>query len=120
MRPAQQFGEDHAGLRVSIIVGLQTGEDQVELFVLDRCGEGLRGVERVQPNELVVFEVNGTVRSLGKRFAQDLLCASRAAGDDDDLAVMLFPLAQGLFEGVGVRLVDFVRDVFANPRAAFV
>ena len=77
-------------------------------------------IERVQPDELVVLQMNRAIRALGQRLAQHLLRPRRTAGDDDDFALVLFPLPQRLFEGVGVRLVDFVRDVFADPRAAFV
>ena len=73
MRPAQKLRQDDAGLRVSVVVGLQTGKDQVELLVFDGGGESLRGVERIKPDESVVLEVNGAVRALGESFAQNLL-----------------------------------------------
>ena len=117
---SQQLGQDHARLRVAVIVGLQPGKDQVELFVFDRGGKGLRGVERIQPDELVVFEMNRPIRALGQRLAQHLLRPRRTARDHDDLALVLLPLAQRLFQRVGIRLVHFVRNIFADPRAAFV
>src|SRR6516165_526823 len=40
VRPAQQLGQDHAGLRVTVVVRLKTSEDQVELLVFDGGGEG--------------------------------------------------------------------------------
>src|SRR5690349_13810377 len=36
VRPPQQLGQHHAGLRVSVVVRLQAGEDEVELLILDR------------------------------------------------------------------------------------
>ena len=67
MRPAQQFRHDHAGLRVAVVVRLQAGEDEVELFVFDGRGEGLGDVEGVQPDKAVVFKMDGAVRALGQR-----------------------------------------------------
>ena len=118
VRPAQQLRQDHARLRVSIIVGLQSGKDQIELLVFDRRREGLRGVEGIQSDEVVVLEMNRAVRALGQRFAQHLLRPRRAGGDDHNLAFMLFPLAQRFFQRVRVRLVDLVRNVLADPGAA--
>ena len=103
-----------------IIVGLQSGEDEVEAFVLDGRREGLSGVEGVERDEAVALEMNGAVGSLGQRLAQHLLRARRAAGDDHHLATVLFFLAQRLFQGVGVGLIHFVGNIFANPRAALV
>ena len=120
VRPAQQLGQDHAGLGKAVVVGLQAGEDQVEVFVLDRSREGLRGIEGIEGNEAVAFQMDGAVGALGQRLAQNLLRARRAAGDDHYLAAMLFLLAQRLFQRVGVGLVHFVGNIVANPRAALV
>ena len=34
VRQAEQFGEQHAGLAEALIVALQAGEDQIEIFLL--------------------------------------------------------------------------------------
>src|SRR5215469_15084263 len=65
VRPAQQFGENHAGLGKSVIVRLQTGKNKVERFLFDGCGEGAGGVEGVEAHEGMVFEMNGAVGPLG-------------------------------------------------------
>src|ERR1019366_2211764 len=80
MRHAEQFGQDDAGLGEAVVVGLKAGEDQVEGLVFDRGGEGLSGVKGVEADEGGIFEVNGTVGTLGEGFAQDLLGASGAGG----------------------------------------
>ena len=72
------------------------------------------------PTNFVVFQMNRAIRALGQRLAQHLLRPRRAAGDHDDFAFVLFPLPQRLFQRERVRLVHFVRNIFANPRAAFV
>src|SRR6185312_11560183 len=40
--------------------------------------------------------------------------------DYDYLSAVLFFLTQGLFQGEGVRLIDFVRHIFADPGAGLV
>ena len=40
---AEKFGEQHAGLAEALVVTLQAGEDQIEIFGLDRGGERARG-----------------------------------------------------------------------------
>jgi hypothetical protein len=67
-----------------------------------------------------VFKVDGAVRPLGQGLAQYLLGARGTGCDYDHFSTVLLFLAQGFFEGKGVRLVDFVRHVFANPGAGLV
>src|SRR5215469_14484628 len=64
--------------------------------------------------------MNRAIGTLGKSFAQYLAGARRTRRDDDDFTAMLLFLAQSFFEGVGVGLVDFVGNVFANPGACLV
>ena len=97
MGPAQQFGQDDAGLRVAVVVRLQAGEDQVELFVFDGGGEGLGGVEGVEADEGIIFEVDGAVSALSQRLAQHLLGPGGTGGDGDDFSAMLLFLAERLF-----------------------
>ena len=120
MRPAQQFRQDNAGLRVAVIVGLQAGEDQIEFFILDGRREGLRGIKGIESDEGIVFEVDGAVRALGQGFAQHLLRTRRAGSDDHHFSSMFFSLAQRFFEGESVGLVHFIRDVFADPGRSLV
>ena len=100
---------------VAIVVGLQAGEDEVEFLVFDSGGEGAGGVEGVEADKGIVLEVDGAVGAFGQRFPQDLTGASRAGGDHDHFAGMLFFLAQGLFESVGVGFIDLVGKIFADP-----
>ena len=120
VRPSEKFREDDAGLRVSVVVGLKAGKDQVELLVFDGGGESFRGIEGVESDESGVFEVDGAVGALGESFAQNLRRTSRAGGDNDDFPAVLFLLAKRFFEGIGVGFVDFVGNVFADPGAGFV
>ncbi len=120
VRPAEQFGQDNSGLRVAVVVGLQAGEDQVELFIFDGGGKGFCSIESIKSDEGIVFEVDGAVSALGQSFAQHLLGAGRAGSDDHHFSGVLFLLAQRLFQREGVRLVHFIRDVFADPGRGFV
>ena len=120
VRPAQQFRQHDAGLRVTVIVGLQAGKDQVEFFVFDSGGKGAGGIGGVQSNESVVFKMDGAVRALRQGFAQNLLGARGTGGDDDHFSAVLFFLAQRFFEREGVRFIDFVRNIFADPGAGLV
>ena len=107
-------------MRVSVIIGLQAGEDEVEFFVFYGGGKSSRRVRRIQADEGVVFQVDGAVRALGQSFAQHLLGPRGTGGDYHDFPAVLFFLTQRLFQGEGVGLIDFVRHVFANPGAGFV
>ena len=66
----------------------------------------------VSSSEVVGLDVDGAVGALGEGFAQGGLDALGAGADYDDFAgaVLLFEL-EGLFEGVGVGLVDGVVEV---------
>ena len=120
VRPAQQLGQNDAGLRIAIVIGLQAGKNQIELFVFNGGGEGAGRVVGIQADKGIVFQMNGAIGALGQGLAQHLLGARRTGGNDDDFAAVLLFLAKGLFERVGVRLIHFVGDVFANPGAGFV
>ena len=45
---AEKFGEQNAGLAETLVVALQTGEDQVEIFGLYRGGERSGGGQRIR------------------------------------------------------------------------
>src|SRR5579859_5295956 len=120
MRPSQNLSQQYPRLCVAIVVRLQAGKDQVELFIFDRRGQSFRGVERIQRNEFTALEMKRAIGSLGQRFAQNLLCTRRTRGDYNYFATMLLFLSEGLFERVGIRLIDLVGDVLANPGAAFI
>ena len=120
MRPAEQFGQQHAGLGKAVIVRLQAGEDQVELLIFNRGSQDLGNVERIEGDEAVIFKVNGAVSAFGQGFAQNLLGARRTGGDDHNFAAVLLALAQCLFQSVGIGFVHFIRNVVANPRATLV
>ena len=64
--------------------------------------------------------MNGAVGAFRQSFAQYLLRAGRTDGDDDYFAAILFFLAQGFFQRIGVGLIHFIRDVFANPGARLI
>ena len=64
--------------------------------------------------------MNRAIGALGQRFAQHLLGTRGTAGNHHDFALVLFALAERLFQRKSIGFVHFVGDVFANPRAAFV
>ena len=100
----------------AVIVALQTGQDQIRLFLSNRSGEGLRRSQRIELGKIVVHNVNAAVRAFRECFFDRLLHALRAHGKRDDFATVLFLEPQGLFERVAVRLVHFETDVgFLDP-----
>ena len=48
VRQVEQFGEQHAGLAESVIVALQAGQNQIEIFFLERGGQERGGAERIE------------------------------------------------------------------------
>ncbi len=120
MGAAEKFGEKDARLAEALVVALQAGKNQVEIFRPNRGGQRTRGGQRIELEEFVVGDVDAAVCALGQGFLDGLFYAFGAHGDGDHFAVVLFLQAQGFFERVAVGLVGFKADVgFANPRAAF-
>ena len=116
MRTAELFGEDDADLGEPLIVGLQTGEHDVELVAFHRGGQRVGGHEGIGAREAFVVDMDGAVGAARERFADDLRHPRRACRADHDLAAMLLLQAQGLFERIGVRFVHFEsRILLANP-----
>ena len=117
-RPSK-FRQQHAGLPEALVVALQAGEDQIEIFFFDCGRKRTRRGQRIELVEFVVGNVNAAVGALGESFLDGLLGALRTHRNRDDFAAVLFLQAQRFFERVGIRLVGFKSDVgFANPRAA--
>ena len=61
VRPAQQLRQNYSGLRVSVVIGLQTCEDQIELFFFNGCSKCFGGVVGIESDKGVVFQMNRTV-----------------------------------------------------------
>ena len=120
VRPAQQLSQDNASLGIAVVIGLQAGEDQVELLIFYRGCESTCHVDSIESDKARVFEVNGPIGALGQSFAEHLLRVRWASGDDNDLAAVLFFLTQSLLKRVRVRFVDLIGHIFANPGAGFV
>ena len=70
--PIEPFGEDHACLGKALVVGLQAGENQVELLVLHGGGERACDHERVGTPEPFVLDMNRTIGATCQRLTQDL------------------------------------------------
>ncbi len=118
VRQAEQFRQQHAGLAEAVIVALQAGQDQIELFLFDGGGERLGRAERIEQIKFVVGDVDAAVGALGQRFLDGLLGALGAHGNRDHFAAVLFLEAQAFFEGETVRLIHLEADIgFANPVA---
>ncbi len=116
VRDAQQFGQHDAGLAEAKVIRLQAGEDEIGLFVLDAAARRLAMPSVSQRCEVVALDVDGAVGALGQRFANGLRAALRAGAERDNLAAMLLFQLQGLFECVGIGLVDLVAEiVFIDP-----
>ena len=122
VRQPKALGEDHAGLRGALIVGLKAGQHKVEFLLAHGVGEragddkGICGDRR----EAIVLNVNGAIGAARQRFAQHLRRARRPGSADDDLAAMLLSQAKRLFERVGVGLVHLEAGILlAHAAPAF-
>ena len=120
MRQSENLGQNHARLRISVIVRLQAGEDQVKFFILDGGRDRPRRVVGIEADKSSVLEMDRPVRAFRQRLAQNLQRPRRAGRQDDHLARMLFLLPQRLFERKRVRLIHFVGNIFADPRPRFI
>ena len=65
VRPAEDLGQNYAGLRVAVIVRLQAGKDEVELLVFDGSRNRARGVVGIESNKAIALEMDGAVGALG-------------------------------------------------------
>ena len=119
-RPSRSARID-AGLREALIVGLQSGQDQVELLVLHRRRQrGCHG-KRIGARQAIVFDVNGAIGAARQRLAQHLGHARGSGRADDHFPAVLLLQAQALFERVRVRLVHLVAGVLlADPACRLV
>ena len=54
VRQAQQFRQQHAGLSETLIVALQAGQNQVEIFVLHRSSQRAGRRQRIEQIKFVV------------------------------------------------------------------
>ena len=116
VRQAEPLGQDDAGLREALVVGLQPGQDEVELLVLHRGRERVGDDERVGARQAVVLDVNGAVGAAGQRFAQHLRDARRPAEQTTTSPPCFSFSRSALFERVGVGLVHLVAGVLlADP-----
>ena len=115
VRHGQQLGENHAGLAVAQVVGLQAGENEVRVFALQRRRQEPRAGQRIECRH-VFLDVDGAVRALGESFADGRSGARRAGAQRHYFAAVPLLELQPGFQGVSVRLVDFVREIaFLDP-----
>src|ERR1700693_906460 len=99
-----------------MVVALEPGEDKVEFFLPDRCGKISGRAQWIELREIIVGDVNGTIRAFRKRFLDGLLHALRTHREDHHLAAVLLFQAQGFFKGIAVRLVHLETNVgFLDP-----
>ncbi len=121
MRDLKPFGKHHADLCVSLVVGLQSGQHQIETLVAHGRRERGRRDGRVGAGKRVVLDVNRPVRTARERFPDDLLHTRRTGAADHDFPAVLLAQAQRFFQRVRVRLVQLVAGILlTNPRARVV
>ncbi len=105
MRKIQPLGQDDSSLGGSLIVRLQTRQNEVKLLDPERIGEDSGDRRRVGSSQTIVFNMDSAIRTSSKRLTE-YLCASRWSGRaHDNLAAMLLTQAKRLLERVGIRLV---------------
>ena len=119
MRHAEPLGEDDTDLAEALVVGLEPGQHEVELFVRHRRGKRVSDDERIGGGQRIRLDVDGAIGAARQRLANHLADAGGAGRADDDLPTVLLLEPQRLFERIGIRLVELEAGVaVANPRAA--
>ena len=120
MRAAEQFGEKNAGLAEALVVALEAGEDEVEIFIFSGQRPGA-GLEESGSS----LKIRGRRRGCrGRRLWPGLLYGLlervRVPWKSATTSPPCFFFqAEGFFEGETVGLVGFEADVrFANSGAA--
>ena len=78
VRHAELLGEHDADLREALIVGLEAGQDEIDLLVLERRGERVGDAERVGRRQRVALDVNRAIGAARERLANHLRDARRA------------------------------------------
>ena len=113
---AEQLGQNHARLGKPVIVRLQAGQHQVRGLLLDGARQGPRHPVSVEGLEGGIVQVQRPIRALGQRFLDGLLGARRPQRTHHHLPAMFFLQAQGFFQRIDVRLIDFETEVrFLDP-----
>ena len=121
MRKTKNLGEDHARLRIAVIVRLQPGHDEVRLLIANRLSEYAGGGKRRQVRDIVSDDVNRAISAAGQSIFDYTLGALWSHRHDDDFAAGLFLDAQPFFERITVRLVHFKREIrFLDPGRVFI
>jgi hypothetical protein len=113
------LGEDDSGLRCPLIVGLEAGQHEIELFVSHGVGERGGDDRRIRRSrgEAIVLDMNGPVGTARQRFAQHLRRARWPGRADNDVAAMLLTQTKRLFECVRVRLVHLEAGILLTNAA---
>ena len=113
----QPLGQHDADLRVALIVGLQSGEDEIETLVRHGRGQRRRGDRGVSAGQRLVLDVDGPVRAARQRFPDDLLHARGSGGAHHHFPAVLLAQPERFLQRVGVGFVQFVAGVLlADPR----
>ena len=107
VRQPEQLGQNHAGLPVAQVVGLQAGEDKIRRFGLDGGGQQTRAPKRIEGAH-VFFDVDGAVGAFGQGFTNGLRGALGPGAERNHFAAVFFLQLQRRFQGISVGLVDFV------------
>src|SRR4030095_13328156 len=121
VRQAQAFSQYNACLGETHVVGLQTGQDQVEALFAHGLRKSSGHTKGIRTAEAVVFDVDRPIGAAGKSFTNDLRDPRWTSRADDDFAAVFLFEPQRLFERVGVGLVHLVGRVgLTNPGLGFV
>ena len=113
MRKTEPFGEDDAGLGGALIVGLQAGQDEIDVLVTDGVGQHTGNDKRIDAygRETLVLDVNRAIGATRQCLAQDLRSARGPRRADHNLAAVRFAKAQRLLERIRVGLVHLEAGV---------
>ena len=117
MGQPHQLGQDHAGLAVAQVVGLQAGQHQVGLLRRERSGQQAGGAQRIECAHLFL-DVDGAIGAFGEGFANGLGGALGSGAQHHHLAPVFFFQLEAFFQGISIGLVDLVTEIgILNPGA---
>src|SRR4030095_14781354 len=102
VRQAQKLGHDHAGLRVAVVIRLQTSHHQIRLFVANSIGQDDGRSIRREVTKIVADNMKGAVSAASKRILDDAFHSLRSHRTDYNLTADFFADAKCFLEGVAV------------------
>ena len=105
----EYLGERDPELSLEVVLGLNAGKDHGRIMLPHDLGGGLDIEDRIGAAESLIEDVDAMVDPLGIGDRECIFRAGRTDGHSHHAALVNRLLGNRLFDGVEIRLVDFVR-----------